>query len=297
MTDDGRLMNAMDALVDSLRRLAGLTPRPPKVIELKFDAPLVMQLPATLFLRTRRAVHAHLHVTQGEEVLFDGAVPPNSQICLTPVTRERVRLRLVLESRSAGIARNSQPVLETFVELSAPPPTRIDAPNQAKLGDGIPVNWEAPGAVQVKVIVTEDNYVSESLGPPVGALTLRPCRPGRLMLRIVAEYDSDKSRTDTCFIEVVATPLRINLLSPPIQYGLLGEQICFDWAIEGARTASLVALTRGERQEVELNASMLVTLQTEPEDFLLLALPFDGGRPQRVRLRADPRPLRSLNRA
>jgi hypothetical protein len=292
-----RAAAGFDGLVDLGRWALGLPPLPPVLERLTFDQPPTVRIPNWLYAETSRTIYSYLRVEQGQYILFEGAVPRDGRVGITPLTAELIRVHLKLESRHAGTGRHGSIVTEAIFEPLANGPTveRFDVPAKVRLGDDLACAWHAPQAAGVCLAGIEDGNIADHIGPPIGQILLHPTRPGRLMVRLTAQSEWGQT-TLTRTVEVVAPKLRLRLLRPAVQAAQPGEEVRFEWTAEGACSVWLISpgCDRPQLLREEKEGGLLcVTLGWRPMEFQLIARGY-GGAERSVTLTAVPQPFACL---
>jgi len=273
-------------------RVLHLTFSRPRLIRCAFAQRPVVGVANTLQIKTRHAESAALVVRQDREELFNGDIPPNAEIAVTPVTAAELVVFITLEGRPDSGAR---PVVHTLrVRPKAVPPTfaKIEVSAQAAVGESLTILWDAPDAVSVTLQIDADGERAEHAGASSGAFTLRPNREGLILLRLVAQGPHAKA-SETRTVRVKMPKPRFEI-ERAVQSGAPGTEVAFRWRISGARQAFIEAPLRGEAHGVALEGGMVVTIDRQPEEFQLVAVGLDGRR-HRERLSTVPRLIACLD--
>jgi hypothetical protein len=273
----------------SLRRLIAARPR---LIRCAFAHHPTVGVANVLHVKTRHADGAALVVRQAREELFNGDIPPNAEIALTPQTAAELVVMLTLEGRPESGAR---PVVHTLrVRPKALPPTfaKIEVAAQAKVGESLTILWDAPGATSVTLQIEAGDERTEHAEASSGAFTLRLSREGLIVLRLTAQGPHAKSvETHTVRVKM---PKPLIEIEQPVQSGPPGTEIAFRWRITDAREAFIEAPLREEAHAVALEGGMVATIDAQPEDFHLVAVGLDGRR-YTERLSTVPRLIACLD--
>ncbi|MCZ7641526.1 MAG: hypothetical protein M5U33_00595 [Pseudorhodoplanes sp.] len=208
--------------------------------------------------------------------MFNGDIPPNAEITLTPLTAAELVITLTLEARPDSGMR---PVAHTLrVKPHAPPPAfvKIETPAQINIGESLTILWDAPDAVSVALQIENDGKRSEHAGASSGAFTLHPQQEGLILLRLVAQGAHAKA-SETRTVRVKMPKPRFGI-EQPVQSGPPGNEVAFRWKITHAREAFLEAPLREQTHRVALEGGMVVTIDAQPEEFHLVAVGLDGRR-------------------
>jgi hypothetical protein len=273
-------------------RLLRFTSERPRLVRCAFAQQPVVGVANILQIKTRHAEAASLVVRQDREELFNGDIPPNAEITLTPLTAAELVISLTLEARSnSGI----RPVAHTLrVKPHAPPPTfvKIEAPSQVSVGESLTIIWDAPDAASVTLQIENDGERTEHAGASSGAFTLRPNREGLILLRLTAQGPHAKA-SETRTVRVKMPKPRFGI-EQPVQSGPPGTEVAFRWKIAHAREAFLEAPLRHQSHRVALEGGMVVTIDAQPEEFHLIAIGLDGRR-YTERLSTAPRLIACLD--
>ncbi|MBX9747139.1 MAG: hypothetical protein K2X34_09575 [Hyphomonadaceae bacterium] len=264
----------------------------PRLVRCAFAQRPVVGVANILQIKTRHAETASLVVRQDREELFNGDIPPNTEITLTPLTAAELVISLTLEARpDAGM----RPVTHSLrVKPHAPPPAfaKIEVPAQVSVGERVTILWDAPDAVSITLQIENDGERSEHSGTSSGAFVLRPNREGLIVLRLVAQGPHAKT-SETRFVRVKMPKPRIEI-EQPVQSGAPGNEVAFHWKIAHAREAFLEVPLREQAHRVALEGGMVVTIDARPEEFHLVAVGLDGRR-YTERLSTVPRLIASLD--
>ena len=285
-------VGAFDWTVDGVRAGLGLPPLPPDILILAFERPPVVRVPVELRVQTRRTIHAFLRLQQDQLTLFEGTLPRDGRVGITPLTPGLIRMHLALESRHP-MARHGRVVMETLFEPSANgPPLEIEAPKEALAGKPLICAWHAPAAQRVHIAIIEGSRAIDSIGPPCGQTVVHPTRPGRLMFRITAECEWGRT-TVVRTVEITAPKVRIVLLQPAVRAAHPGEEVRFEWKAVGAESVWLIAPGCSAPQRVIADGLLFVPLGWQPAEFQLIARGY-GGAEKSVTFRAVPQPFACL---
>lgn len=263
------------SMPDAGRLLRFISARP-RLVRCAFAQRPVVGVSNVLQIKTRNTENASLVVRQDREELFNGDIPPNAEIALTPLTAAELVISLTLEPRADSGMR---PVAHSLrVKPHAPPPafTKLEIPPYVSVGENLSVVWDAPDAVSVTLQVENDGERTEHSGASSGALTLRPNREGLILLRLVAQGAHAKA-IETRTVRVKMPKPRIEI-EQPVQSGAPGTEVAFHWKIAHAREAFVEAPLREQTQRVALEGGMVVTIDAQPENFHLVAIGLDGRR-------------------
>jgi hypothetical protein len=264
----------------------------PRLVRCAFAQQPTVGVPNVLQVKTRHADSASLVVRQDREELFNGDIPPNAEIAVTPLTATELLVTLTLEGRPDSGAR---PVVHTLrVRPKAIPPTfaKIDVAAQTSVGESLTILWDAPGATSVTLQIEAGDERTEHAGASSGAFTLRLSREGLIVLRLIAQGPHAKS-VETRTVRVKMPKPRIEI-EQPVQSGPPGTEVAFRWRITGAREAFVEAPLRGEAHGVPLEGGMVATIDAQPEEFHLVAVGLDGRR-YTERLSTVPRLIACLD--
>lgn len=278
MPDAGRLLRIFSAR--------------PRLVRCAFAQRPVVGVANILQIKTRHAETASLVVRQDREELFNGDIPPNAKITLTPQTAAELVISLTLEARPDSGMR---PVTHSLrVKPHAPPPVfaKLEIPSQVNVGESVTILWDAPEAVSVTLQVENGGERSEHAGASSGAITLRPEREGLIVLRLVAQGSHAKT-SETRTVRVKMPKPRFEI-EQPVQSGPPGTEVVFHWNIAHAREAFLEAPLRMQTHHVALEGGMVVTIDAQPEEFHLVTVGVDGRR-YTERLSTVPRLIACLD--
>lgn len=252
-----KISGANWSMPDASRLLRFITARP-RLARCAFAQRPVVGVANILQINTRHAETASLVVRQDREELFNGDIPPNAEITLTPQTAAELVISLTLEGRPDSGMR---PVTHTLrVKPHAPPPAfgKIEVPAQVSIGESVTTLWDAPDAVSVTLQIENGGERSEHVGASSGAFTLSPEREGLIVLRLVAQ-GPDAKASETRTVRVKMPKFRI-AIEQPVQSGAPGTDVTFRWRIAHAREAFLEAPLRGQTHRVALEGGMVVTI-------------------------------------
>jgi hypothetical protein len=271
MSDGLRLIvDAFDWSVDVVRGLLGWPPLAPEMSKLKPVGPPIVRVPTSWKIETRRAMHAFLRVEQNGDTLFEGAVPRDGRIVVTPLMPELIRVYAKLESRHPT-ARHGTVTTETVLEPAPNGPAieRFAAPDKVVIGDSLACEWDAPAAQRVRLAVVDDE-IADTIGPSSGQLVLHPKRAGRMRLRLTAEAEWGQTSLVRT-VEVVAPRLQLTLPQGRVQIGHPGEEVCFEWRAFGAESVWMVGPESTQPQRVDAEGFLYVKLGWRPVEFQLIA--------------------------
>lgn len=272
-----------------LLRLIGARPR---LVRCAFAQQPVVGVANILQIKTRHADSASLVIRQDSDELFNGDIPPNAEIALTPLTAAELVISLTLEARADSGMR---PVAHSLrAKPHAPPPTfaKIEVPAQVNVGENLTIIWDAPDAASVTLQIENEGQRTEHAGASSGAFTLRPERAGLIVLRIVAQGEHAKA-IETRTVRVKMPKPRIEI-ERPVQSGAPGTKVAFRWRIAHAREAFLEAPLREQTHGVALEGGIVATIDAQPEEFHLVAVGLDGRR-YTERLSTVPRLIACLD--
>jgi hypothetical protein len=275
-----------------LRKWVGLDPRPP-ALSLKFETPPMVRVQTALQAEMRRTFYAYALVEQDEAVLFDAPMPLDGRIGVMPMTPEPIRVRVTQEGRDPT-ARHGTAITETVIEPlpNGPPVERFDTPANATLGGSFAAAWQTR-ADRVRLAVIEDGEVSDHIGPPTGQLIVPALRPGRVLLRLIAETTWG-STTVTRTVTVAPPALKLIALRPAVQTGYPGDTLTFELKASGAESLWLIAPDADAPQRLGNSGGLLeVTLGLHPVEFEVIARG-RGGTERNLVLRAIPDPTAGL---
>lgn len=264
----------------------------PRLVRCAFAQQPVVGVSNILQVTTRHAESASLVVRQDREELFNGDIPPNAEITLTPQTAAELVISLTLEGRPDS---GTRPIAHSLrVKPHAPPPTfvNIEIPQQVNVGENLSVVWDAPDAISVTLQVENDGERTEHAGASSGAFTLRPNREGLIVLRLVAQGSYAKT-SETRTVRVKMPKPRFEI-EQPVQSGPPGTEVAFHWRIAHAREAFLEAPLREQTHRVALEGGMVATIDAQPEEFHLVAVGLNGRR-YTERLSTVPRLIACLD--
>ena len=288
-------VDIFDWSVDMLLAAFGWSPLSPLLVYLGFDAPPTVRTLTTLRVEVRRTAFAHAWVEQDGTILFDGPVPREGRIGITPMTPGPIRVRLTQEARDST-ARHGSTVTETIFEPlpNGPPVDCFDAPASVALGERIACAWHAPRSERVRLAIIESGEVVDNIGPPTGQLVLPAARPGRVLLRLTAETSWGQT-TLTRVTTVVAPELKLILLRPPVQTGCPGDIVRFEFKATAAESLWLIAPDADAPQRLQDKAGgfLVVRLGWRPAEFKVIARGY-GGAERSIMLRAVPNPAACL---
>jgi hypothetical protein len=271
--------------------------RQPTLTYCGFKQAPVVGVPNLMEIKSRDASAAFLAVHQDVAgVLFNGPVPPNSVVAITPSVPKEMWVKLILEPRQAGGTRIPPAVFELPVMPVANEPSfkTIAVPRQAWVGEELSFNWDAgPTAKAVDVSVDDGHRQSHCAGAASGVHTYCPARRGTLVVRFTVQ-GLHAARTETRTISVGARPPRITI-DRPIQSGYPGSDVAFHWQIIDASKAYLEAPARELRREVEFDDAVATQIGENTEHFRLVAIGMDGRTKTAVTLSFFPDPLAGLH--
>lgn len=273
-------------------RMLRLIASRPRLVRCAFAQHPTVGIPNVLQVKTRHAASASLIVRQDREELFNGDIPPNAEIAITPLAAAELVVTLTLEGRPESGAR---PVVHTLrVRPKDVPPTfaKIDVAAQASVGESLTILWDAPGATSVTLQIEAGDERTEHAEASSGAFTLRLSREGLIVLRLIAQGPHAKS-VETRTVRVRMPKPRIEI-EQPVQSGAPGTEVAFRWRITNAREAFVEAPLRKEAHGVPLEGGMVVTIDAQPEEFHLIAVGLDGRR-YTERLSTVPRLIACLD--
>ncbi len=276
---------------DAGRMLRSISVRP-RLVRCAFAQQPIVGVPNILQVKTRHAENASLIVRQDREELFNGDIPPNAEIAITPLTAAEMVVSLTLEPRLDSGAQAAVHTLRVRPKAVLPKFTRIDVAPQARVGDSVTIIWDAPDAASVALQIESGGENIEHAGASSGAFTLRPSREGLILLRFVAQGPYAKT-SETRTVRVKMAKPRI-AIEQPVQSGAPGTEIAFRWRISAAREAFVEAPLRNESHGVALEGGMVVTIDSHPEEFHLVAVGLDGRR-YTERLSTVPRLIACLD--
>lgn len=276
---------------DASRLLRFISARP-RLIRWSFAQRPIVGIANILQIETRHAEGASLVVRQDREELFNGDIPPNAEIALTPLTAAELVISLTLEAHPDSGMRSVAHTLR--VKPHAPPPvfTKLEVPPQVSVGESVTILWDAPDATSVTLQIENDGERTEHAGASSGAFTLRPNREGLIVLRFVAQGPHAKA-SETRTVRVKMPKPRFEI-AQPVQSGPPGTEVAFQWRITHAREAFLEAPLREQTHRVALEGGVVVTIDRQPEEFHLVAVGLDGRR-YTERLSAVPRLIACLD--
>jgi hypothetical protein len=273
-------------------RLLRLIAARPRLVHCAFAQRPVVGVANILQIKTRHAESASLVVRQDREELFNGDIPPNAEIALTPLTAAELVITMTLEARPDSGVR---PIAHTLrVKPHAPLPAfaKIEVPPQVNVGDRLTIIWDAPDAVSVTLQIENEGKRTEHAGASSGAFTLHPQQEGLILLRLVAQGPHAKS-VETRTVRVKMPKPRFEI-EQPVQSGPPGTEVAFRWKVAHAREVFLEAPLREQTHRVALEGGMVVTIDAQPEEFHLVAVGLDGRR-YTERLSTVPRLIACLD--
>lgn len=166
------------------------------------------------------------------------------------------------------------------------------ARGQATVGEAIMIVWRVQDAEACTLVIEDGEQVSEHQVAVNGEVWIVPRHPGvlhaSLIVRSPHAHLSDEA--------IVSRGLELPVKTPPLRIempatrkaGLLGEEVRFDWTINGATRAVLHLVDRDEVRDVLLDGRMQVAVGSEEERFRLVATGFDG-KEKVVEFRVVPR--------
>jgi hypothetical protein len=260
----------------SAGRMLRLIASRPRLVRCAFAQHPTVGIPNVLQVKTRHAESASLIVRQDREELFNGDIPPNAEIAITPLTATELVVSLTLEPNQESGAR---PVVHTLrVKPLAVPPkfAKIDIAPQASVGDNLTILWDAPDATSVALQIEHGDEREEHGGAASGIFTLPLQREGLILLRLIAQgTHANTIETRTVRVKIAKPRIAIEQL---VQSGAPGTEATFHWRITGAREAFVEAPLRNEAHSVALEGGMVVTIDCYPEEFHLIAVGLDGRR-------------------
>jgi hypothetical protein len=264
----------------------------PRLVRCAFAQHPTIGVANILKVESRHADAASLVVRQDREELFNGDIPPNAEIAITPLTAAELVISLSLEPQPDSGARPLAHTMRVRPKAIAPYFAKIDVAPQARVGESLEIAWDAPGADSVALEIEHGSERIAHAGASSGAFTLRPDREGLIVLRLVAQGPHAKA-SETRAVRVKMPKPGI-VIEQPVQFGAPGSEAAFRWWISGAREAFIEAPQRHERHGVALEGGMAVTIGSEPEEFQLVAVGLDGRR-YSERLSTIPRLIACLD--
>lgn len=273
-------------------RMLRLSAARPRLVRCAFAEHPTVGVPNVLQVKSRHADSASLIVRQDREELFNGDIPANAEIAVTPLTAAELVVSLTLEPRQDSGAR---PVVHTLrVRPKTIPPkfAKIEVAPEASVGDNLTIVWDAPDATSVTLQIEAGGERTEHAGASSGAFLLNPSREGLILLRLAAQGPF-ASTVETRTVRVRIQKPRI-AIEQPVQSGAPGTEVAFHWRISGARKAYVEAPLRNEAHGVALEGGMVVTIESQPEEFHLIAVGLDGRR-HTERLSTVPRLIGCLD--
>jgi hypothetical protein len=273
-------------------RMLRLIAARPRLIRCAFAHHPTVGVANVIQVKTRHAESASLIVRQDREELFNGDIPPNAEIALTPLTAAELVVTLTLEARPDFGMRPVAHILR--VKPHALPPTfaKIEVPAQVNVGESLTIIWDAPGTDSVVLQIENDGERTEHARASSGAFTLNPQQEGLILLRFVAQGPHAKT-VETRAVRVKMPKPRIEI-EQPVLSGPPGTEIAFGWRITNAREAFVESPLRNETHCVALEGGMVVTIDAQPEEFHLVAVGLDGRR-YTERLSTVPRLIACLD--
>jgi hypothetical protein len=264
----------------------------PRLVRCAFAQHPTVGIPNVLQVTTRHAESASLIVRQDREELFNGDIPPNAEIAVTPLTAAELVVSLTLEPRPDSGARPVVHTLRVKPQALQPKFVKIDVAPQASVGDNLTILWDAPDATSVALQIEHGDEREEHVGAASGIFTLPLQREGLILLRLVAQGSHAKT-VETRTVRVKMPKPRI-AIEQPVQSGAPGTDAVFHWRIAGAREAFVEAPLRNEAHGVALEGGMVVTIDSQGEEFHLVAVGLDGRR-YTERLSTVPRLIACLD--
>lgn len=258
-------------------RMFRLVSARPRLVRCAFAEHPTVGVPNILQVKSRNAEGASLSIRQDREELFNGDVPPNGEIGVTPLTPAELVVSLTLEPRQGSAEARS--VVHTFrVRPKVVPPkfAKLDVASHVSLGEALTVIWEAPEANSVTLQIEQGDQRAEHAEASSGAFMLRPAQEGLILLRLIAQGEHAKT-VETRTVRVKVAKPRIEI-ERPVHSGAPGTAVRFHWRISGAREAYIEAPERDEIHRVALDGGMTATIESLPEDFHLVAVGLDGRR-------------------
>lgn len=259
--------------------------RKPVLINCASSGELVVGKAVRLNIKARHARSAMLSVRDDEGAeIYEGAAPPVGFISIIPVGTSPMRLHLRLESSRGWFVD-----YRLTMKAKAVPPafSGVRAPSRVRVGESIPVSWQAGGAVTVDV--EGCGFSEQHSGHGEGAFVLRPEQAGVMVLKFTAT-DRYGAAIKTRIVRVAEIVPRI-AVNRQLFVDSPGAHASFSWSITGAEKAWLEA--RGERLSVELNAALEVGVGLDAEEFRLVAQ--GRGGTAMTRLSVIPRRLSGLD--
>lgn len=273
-------------------RMLRLIAARPRLIRCAFAQHPTVGVANVLQVKTRYAESASLIVRQDREELFNGDIPPNAEIALTPLTAAELIVSLTLESRPDSGARPVVHTLRVKPQALQPKFVKIDVAPQASVGDNLTILWDAPDATSVALQIEHGDEREEHGGAASGIFTLPLQREGLIHLRLIAQGPHAKT-VETRTVRVKIAKPRI-AIEQPVQSGAPRMEVTFRWRISGAREAYVESPLRNEMHAVALEGGMVVTIDSQPEEFHLVAVGLDGRR-HTERLLTVPRLIACLD--
>jgi hypothetical protein len=266
-------------------------PRPPEIVCFGFRTRPQVATQADLLVRSARARAARLVCRQDDLILYEGATPTSGMVGITPLTMQTMHLRLELEAFHDSAPHGSVAV-ETIVEPlpRGPEIEHIELPEKAGLGDPIKFAWRAPGADRCWIACPDGP--NERPAPVVGEIAMRLDQPGRHTFRVIAQGRFGRTIVSRA-VDVAAPTPRVAVPSGFTRAGTPGEEVHFDWDIDGAREAWLILPDGSAPRPVACNQALFVTVGTRSESFRLVAHGHDGSK-RSVVLTVVPRLFASL---
>jgi len=264
----------------------------PRLVRCAFAQQPVVGISNVLQIKSRHAESASLTVRQDREELFNGDIPPNAEIAVTPLTAAELVVSLTLEPRQDSGARPAVHTLRVKPQALPPKFAKIDVAPQASVGDSLTIVWEAPEAVSVGLQIEAGSERTEHAGASSGAFTLNPSREGLILLRLIAQGQHAKTvETRTVRVKIAKPRFAIE---QPVQSGAPGTEVAFRWRITRASEAFIEAPLRHEAHRVALEGGMVAIIDSQPEEFHLIAVGLDGRR-YTERLSTVPRLIACLD--
>lgn len=264
-----------DARAGTMRR-AHRVRRRPRIVFARFEPHPAVGEPTRLVIASRYAAGAQLCVQQMDgTILFEGPVPPNCELTVTPTTPAVIRVLLTFEPMwvSAPVA---PPATHDFqVTPHVPlPQLSVSIPSRVPAGEPLTITWEAPTARSVRLYIDYGDRREEFLEAPGGIRVIRPTRLGPISVRLIAE-GAFAHKTVLRTVQVFVPKVEI-VIDRQIRSGAPGAEIACSWHIKNAQRAYFDAPARNERHEVSFSETAFITIGATTEEFVLTAIGFDG---------------------
>lgn len=206
-------------------------------------------------------------------------IPSMGQIRVPPAGERRVpvdaapmEVRLIVGDEVASLIIEPRVIVPRILDFGAR--------GHATVSESIMIVWRVQDAEACMLVIEDGEHVVEHQVAVNGEMWIVPRNPGVLHASITARsphaHLSDEAIISRGLeLPVKVPPLRIEMPETR-KASLLGEEVCFDWTINGATRAVLHLVDRDETRDVPLDGHMRVAVGPEEERFRLVATGFDG---------------------